>query len=84
MIIEGVEAKNLKAALLFIDFKKAFNSIYRGKMLKILCAYGVPSTLVETIRKLYENPRARVLSPDGETEYFNLLAGVLQGDTLAP
>ena len=25
-----------------------------------------------------------VLSPDGETEFFNILAGVLQCDTLAP
>ena len=27
---------------------------------------------------------AKVLSPDGETELFEILAGVLQGDTLAP
>ena len=34
--------------------------------------------------KLYEGTRAKVISPDGETDYFNILAGVLQGDTLAP
>ena len=33
---------------------------------------------------MYENTCAKVISPDGETEYFNILAGVLQGDTLAP
>ena len=27
---------------------------------------------------------AEVLAPDGETELFEILAGVLQGDTLAP
>ena len=26
----------------------------------------------------------KVHSPDGDTEYFNIVAGVLQGDTLAP
>ena len=26
----------------------------------------------------------KVRSPDGDTEYFNVVAGVLQGDTLAP
>ena len=26
----------------------------------------------------------KVCSPDGDTEYFNIVAGVLQGDTLAP
>ena len=25
-----------------------------------------------------------IRSPDGDTEYFNIVAGVLQGDTLAP
>ena len=35
-IIEGVKGKNLKAVLTFIDFKKAFDSIHRGKMMRIL------------------------------------------------
>ena len=26
----------------------------------------------------------KVRSPDGDTEYFNIVAGVLQGDKLAP
>ena len=33
---------------------------------------------------MYENTRAKVISSDGETDLFELLAGVLQGDTLAP
>ena len=83
-IIEGVKERNLKAVLLFIDFKKAFDSVHRGMMMKILRAYGIPDELVNAISKLYEGTRARVLSPDGETDYFEILAGVLQGDTLAP
>ena len=83
-IIEGVKRNNLKAVLLFVDFSKAFDSIHRGKMMKILRAYGIPEQLVSAITKLYEDTRAKVLSPDGETNYFDILAGVLQGDTLAP
>ena len=33
---------------------------------------------------MYENTRAKVISPNGETDLFDILAGVLQGDTLAP
>ena len=33
---------------------------------------------------LYKNTKVKVHSPDGDTEYFNIIAGVLQGDTLAP
>ena len=53
-------------------------------MLKILKAYGIPNELITAISSLYENTRAKVVSPDGETEFINIVAGVLQGDTLAP
>ena len=33
---------------------------------------------------LYRNTKWKVRSPDGDTEYFDIVAGVLQGDTLAP
>ena len=33
---------------------------------------------------LYRNTEVKVRSPDGDTDYFNIVAGVLQGDTLAP
>ena len=36
------------------------------------------------IKALYINTNAKVLTPDEETEQFDILAGVLQGDTLAP
>ena len=32
---------------------------------------------------LYENTK-KSCSPDGDTDYFDIAAGVLQGDTLAP
>ena len=33
---------------------------------------------------LYRNTKVKVHSPDGDTNYFNIVAGVLPGDTLAP
>ena len=33
---------------------------------------------------LYKNTKVKVRSPDGDTEYFDIVAGVLQGDMLAP
>ena len=83
-ILEGIKERNLAAVLTFIDFKKAFDSVHRGKMLKILQAYGIHKQLVDAVGKMYENTRAKVLTPDGETEEFFILAGVLQGDLLAP
>ena len=33
---------------------------------------------------LYRNTKVKVRPPDGDTEYFEIVAGVQQGDTLAP
>ena len=82
-ILEGVRAKNLQATLIFVDFTKAFDSIHRGKMEQILLAYGIPKETVAAITILYRNTKVKVRSPDGDTEYFNIVAGVLQGDMLA-
>ena len=46
--------------------------------------YGVPEQLISAIGLLYTGTKAKVLSPGGETEYFLILVGVLQGDTLTP
>ena len=83
-LIEGVRSHNLKAVITFVDFKKAFDSVHRGRMMNILKAYGIPDKLVNAINLMYLNTRAKVVTPDGETETFEIFAGVLQGDTLAP
>ena len=83
-ILEGILAKNLQATSLFVDFTKAFDSIHRGKMELILLAYGLPKETAAAIMILYKNTKVKVRSPDGDTEYFDIVAGVLQGDTLAP
>ena len=48
----------------------------------VVKAYGIPDTIVQAINVMYSNTQAVVLSPDGKTDAFEILAGVLQGDTL--
>ena len=83
-IIEGMKAKNLPLAVVFIDYSKAFDSIHRERMFEILQAYGIPGIIIDAIKAIYTDSTALVISPDGVTEPFPILAGVLQGDTLAP
>ena len=52
--------------------------------MEILKAYGIPTKIVDAISILYKDTEAQVITPDGDTEFFEILAGVLQGDTLAP
>ena len=83
-IIEGVWAKNLEATPLLIDFSKLFDFIYREKMEQVLLAYSLLRETVIAIMMVYKNMKALVCSPDCDTDFFNIVAGVLQGDTLAP
>ena len=62
----------------------AFDSIHRSKMEKIRLAYNLPKETATAIMILYRNTKVKVCYPDGNTEYFDIVAGVLQGDTLAP
>ena len=53
-------------------------------MEQILLVYGLPKEIVNTITTLYEDTKAVVRSPDRDTHFFDIVATVLQGDTLAP
>ena len=53
-------------------------------MEQVLLAYDLPKETVAAIMILYINTKVKVRSLDGDTNYFDIVAGVLQGDTLAP
>ncbi|MCP4493068.1 MAG: hypothetical protein GY820_38085 [Gammaproteobacteria bacterium] len=50
----------------------------------ILRVYGIPHEIVQLIERLYDDTIAQVITEDGLTEAFLILAGVMQGDILAP
>ena len=53
-------------------------------MFEILGFYGILKDTIDAIKVLYTNTRPSIVTPDGETESFDILSGILQGDTLAP
>ena len=71
--------ENLEATILFIDF-----SIHRRKKTEILLTCGLLKETVAAIMMLYKKMKVKVCSPKGDTDYFNIVADVLQGDTFAP
>ena len=58
-------------------------TFHRGNMEQILLAYVLPKETVAAIMILYRNTKVKVRSPDGDTDYFNIVAGELQGYTVA-
>ena len=76
-----MQKKPLKA-LLFVDFSKAFDSIHRGKMGQILLSYSLtkrtyPAKMI-LLKKIQEFAHRM------ETDFFEIVAGVLLGSALAP
>ena len=82
-IIEEIKDKNISFILFFIDFSIAFDSIDRNKMRDTLIAYVIPKYVVNAIIILYINTRVMVRSSDGHTNFFKIITGVLQGNTIA-
>ena len=53
-------------------------------MAKVIRSYGIHDKLFNAINGSYANTRAKVYSPESISEEFDIVAGVLQGDTLSP
>lgn len=45
-------------------------------------AYDIPEKLVKAIGFMHKGSQIKVIIPDGETEFFNILAAVLLGSHL--
>ena len=70
----------------FIDFPKAFDSIHRPAMWKIMAHYGilVPDKIISIIKMLYQDVQAIVICGTNLTDNFPLQTGVRQGCLLSP
>ena len=74
--------KKPRATILFVEFAKAFDSIHRGENGANTTRLWPTKETVTAIMMLYRNTKVKVRSLDGDTNYFDIVAGVLQGDTL--
>ena len=50
----------------------------------MILAYGLPKETVFALMTFYNNTKIKVHSPNGDTDFFDIVARVLQRDILAP
>lgn len=82
-VIEKAYEHNIELHILFIDFKQAFDSINRCKLLEEMENMNVPPKLIRLAKMTMDGSIARALTREGTTEEINIQRGVRQGDALS-
>src|ERR1700729_3004511 len=59
--------------------KKAFDSLDRETLWKLLRQYGTPEKITNLIKKMYENMSCKIIHEGQLTEPFEIKTGVRQG-----
>ena len=83
-VIEYAEKRKDKAAILAIDFKKAFDSISHEYLWRVLEKMGFGPHLIHMIQTLYRNPESAIINNGKTSKYFKLGRACRQGDPIAP
>jgi len=68
----------------FIDFKKAFDTVDREVIWKILRHYGIPLKIVRIVQSLYNDTTCHVIHNTSLSDPFKINTGVRQGCLLSP
>ncbi|KAJ4431865.1 hypothetical protein ANN_20471 [Periplaneta americana] len=69
---------------LFIDFKKAYDSVKREVLYNILIEFGIPKKLVRLIKMCLSETYSRVSIGQFLSDAFPIHCGLKQGDALSP
>ncbi|KAJ4451496.1 hypothetical protein ANN_02959 [Periplaneta americana] len=69
---------------LFIDFKKAYDSVKREVLYNILIEFGIPKKLVRLIKMCLSETYSRVRIGQFLSDAFPIHCGLKQGDALSP
>jgi len=83
-ILEKKWEYNEEVHQLFIDFKKAYDSVRWEVLYKILIEFGIPRKLVRLIKMSLTETYSRVWVGKNVSGKFPIRNGLKQGDTLSP
>lgn len=83
-LVDQARAKKSNLYCCFVDFKKAFDLVPRDLLWRRLEEAGIGGQMLAALKSLYANVRARVATPEGLTDAFEVSMGVKQGCPLSP
>ena len=68
----------------FVDFSKAYDTIWRTGLFYKMLKMGLPNNFVRLVKSMYSSLSAQIASPHGLSKGFPSLVGVKQGCNLSP
>ena len=68
----------------FVDLTKAFDTVSRAGLWKIMAKYGCPDKFITIVRAFHDGMQVGVMDDGGASEPFEVSNGVKQGCVLAP
>ena len=77
-IIEQVIEWNSNLYICLADFEKAFDSVHRETLWKLLKIYGIPDKLVNKIQTMYRNSKCAVIDGIETSQWFDVKSEVKQ------
>ena len=83
-VVEKSIEKQRPLFMCFIDLKKAYDSVDRNALWKILQSTGIPLTLLNIIQQLHRETTCKIKACDQFSSEFYIHTGVKQGCILAP
>ena len=83
-IIEEGRANGRKIYCCFVDFRKAFDTVPRARLMNRMQMLGVPKEIIWGIMALYGSVLGRVRTPEGDSDIIQSTIGVKQGCPLSP
>ena len=84
IIVEQSLEWNSPLYINFIDYEKAFDSVDRETLWKLLRHYGIPEKIISLIQKTYQGMSCKVLHAGQMSDSFDVHTGVRQGCLLSP
>ena len=82
--MEFTDKENILGILIFIDFRKAFDTLEWHYLFSCLKAFNFGPDLIQWVRTFYQNIQSCVINNGLASDYFALEQGVRQGDPLSP
>jgi hypothetical protein len=75
---------NERTHCLFIDIKKAFDSVDRNNLFDIMKQRGIKEDTIAILYEMYKNEKSRIIMNNSPSEQITIAKGVRQGASSSP